>query len=69
MYCSEYIDFTCFDGTCPVALYHEYGADFGFELITCDECVHHSGSCADCAYCFYVTCPLSYLLAEAEPVW
>ena len=69
MTCSCYVNGRCSDGSCPRALYFEYGADFGFELITCEECYCAVGSCDTCILEYFYVCPLSYVLAEARPVW
>lgn len=68
MTCSCYASDRCTSGYCPVALYFEYGPDFG-DYISCDDCCYHEGSCDDCMFEASEICPLSYVLAEAEPVW
>ena len=65
MYCNGFVSPYCFDGNCPVALYNEYGPDYGV-FITCIECVHNTGDCDECSGC---ECPLDYLLAEALPAY
>lgn len=47
MVCDSFCTVCCIDGTCPIALYEQFGGDFIDPIKSCRECPYFT-SCEDC---------------------